>query len=85
MGTFRIPSLILVKRVTGVLHIMPLSNSEFLYTSLGSVTETLPVFYVFLSNKIQFGTLDVHKTVLRHTEFHKYRHSGSRTLSKVVY
>ena len=35
-ATFRIPPLILVKPVTGELHIMPLSNSVFLYTSLGA-------------------------------------------------
>jgi hypothetical protein len=43
-ATFRIPSLILVKHGTGELHIMPLSNSEFLTTSIGASMKLCCIF-----------------------------------------
>ena len=46
-GTFPIPLLILVKHVTGELHIMPLSVSEFLYPSLGASMKLCLYFLCF--------------------------------------
>ena len=75
-ATFRIPSLILVKHGTGELHIMPLSNSEFLYTSLGASMKLCLYFLFFFRmryNLVHRMSTKLHCVTLSSTKVDKVK------------